>query len=562
MTVPGQTPQRMRRRATQASATTILLVLAGCGRTLPVRPGDAEPTTHDASVPDGEASTGSDASMPPPPQMESGVSEGGPEPSDMRDAGAPPVPTCGNGTVETGEECDGMDLAGETCWSLGYDSGFLSCSSDCGYELDNCRGGPPPPSTRTCIREVPGELPRTCAEHLCECDADAVSQCGPGCWDVVVCVHERCEGDASDPSCILSRCTGGNLNQALALSSCYRSPACQSTAPPSVCGNGVAERGEACDGADLAGRTCRTEGLGPGMVYCTENCELDVDDCGPPPPVCGDGVAEGDETCDRLDLRGETCESQGFDGGELLCDPATCELDAAACAECGNGRLEPEERCEGDDLRGQTCASLGFTGGTLACEPTGCAYDVSGCARCGNGVAEAGEACDGNDLQGRSCNGLGLGSGSLACTSSCVLDASDCSMSAAPECGNDLVEGREQCDGSDLLGSTCEDFGFNGGELACNSSTCRFDLSMCRNEDTGFDCRACGMERCSGAIQACTGNPRCVQGLSCVADQCTGNATLGCTLGCFDGNTNLGLTAFSMFACITAECGSACVGTF
>jgi len=55
--------------------------------------------------------------------------------------------TCGDNVVDPGEECDGTDLAGETCISKGFDSGTLSCLSDCsGYDTSDCRREPAAPS--------------------------------------------------------------------------------------------------------------------------------------------------------------------------------------------------------------------------------------------------------------------------------------------------------------------------------------------------------------------------------------------------------------------------------
>jgi len=45
---------------------------------------------------------------------------------------------CGNGTVEEGEQCDGSDLAGQTCESLGYAGGTLSCNPDCTFDTSGC----------------------------------------------------------------------------------------------------------------------------------------------------------------------------------------------------------------------------------------------------------------------------------------------------------------------------------------------------------------------------------------------------------------------------------------
>lgn len=75
-------------------------------------------------------------------------------------------------------------------------------------------------------------------------------------------------------------------------------------------------------------------------------------------------------------------------GAPLLPDVATCSdslaaanADLAACLAapvCGNGVLETGENCEVGTLEGQTCVTQGFDGGTLACTP-GCAFDTSGC---------------------------------------------------------------------------------------------------------------------------------------------------------------------------------------
>lgn len=42
-----------------------------------------------------------------------------------------PPSTCGNGVIDQGEVCDGSNLGGQTCQSLGYQGGTLQCSYDC-----------------------------------------------------------------------------------------------------------------------------------------------------------------------------------------------------------------------------------------------------------------------------------------------------------------------------------------------------------------------------------------------------------------------------------------------
>jgi hypothetical protein len=47
-----------------------------------------------------------------------------------------------------------------------------------------------------------------------------------------------------------------------------------------------------------------------------------------------------------------------------------------------------------------------------------------------------------------------------------------------PVCGNDLVEGNEECDGPDLDGESCASLGEGDGALAC-TDTCTFDVGGC-----------------------------------------------------------------------------------
>jgi hypothetical protein len=48
------------------------------------------------------------------------------------------APECGDGSVNGTEECDGAQLGGETCVSLGYDGGALACSGACAFDTSSC----------------------------------------------------------------------------------------------------------------------------------------------------------------------------------------------------------------------------------------------------------------------------------------------------------------------------------------------------------------------------------------------------------------------------------------
>jgi hypothetical protein len=93
---------------------------------------------------------------------------------------------------------------------------------------------------------------------------------------------------------------------------------------------------------------------------------------------------------------------------------------------------------------------------------------------CGNGLRSIEEACDGTDIPGQTCQDFGFGQGTLGCNQTCDgFDTSYCST-----CGDGRREGHEVCDGVDMPAWSCQDFGFWGGILSCGS-TCRLDLSRC-----------------------------------------------------------------------------------
>jgi hypothetical protein len=46
--------------------------------------------------------------------------------------------------------------------------------------------------------------------------------------------------------------------------------------------------------------------------------------------VCGDGIVNSTEACDGANLNGATCSSQGFGGGTLACG-GSCAYDTSGC---------------------------------------------------------------------------------------------------------------------------------------------------------------------------------------------------------------------------------------
>lgn len=58
------------------------------------------------------------------------------------------LPGCGNGVVDSGEQCDGADLAGADCSTLGFAGGTLACLAACAFDQTGCTlAGPVLPQT-------------------------------------------------------------------------------------------------------------------------------------------------------------------------------------------------------------------------------------------------------------------------------------------------------------------------------------------------------------------------------------------------------------------------------
>jgi hypothetical protein len=161
--------------------------------------------------------------------------------------------------------------------------------------------------------------------------------------------------------------------------------------------------------------------------------------------------------------------------GLTWCDPDT-SLCLPGCADdfqCGSN-----EMC--DQATHECTCAFGYE--LCAGE---CIYEGDPCAdNCGNGTVDVGETCDGNDLNGYTCVDFGFLGGTLECLPDCSdYDQSNCSD---VECGNGIVEIGEECDGVNLDGETCVSQGFDGGTLSCTN--CSFNTNNCSNDQDGGTC--------------------------------------------------------------------------
>nr|HEX4313170.1 hypothetical protein [Kofleriaceae bacterium] len=236
---------------------------------------------------------------------------------------------------------------------------------------------------------------------------------------------------------------------------------------------------------------------------------------------CGDGSAEGTEDCDGSDLAGQTCFGLGFTTGTLTCS-ALCRFDTSACTSCGNNVIEPGETCDAVQVGSATCATAfgsAFNFGLLTCNNTCTGFDDRFCSECGNGVAENREQCDGADTLGQSCQDFGFSAGTLGCTADCQIDTSTCTT-----CGDGVIGPGEACEPTDLDGQTCKTQGFTSGSLLCAPDCTGFDTEQC---DTCGNGVIDGTEACDGSN---LGGATCNGTLSCKAD-CSGYNTAACDGG-------------------------------
>lgn len=353
---------------------------------------------------------------------------------------------CGDGRISGAEACDGVDLSGQSCMSMGFAGGPLTCRPDCSdFDVGACEFG----GSCCATNGSPGCTEADCAAAICQtdpfcCDED---------WD------DGC-AEAARRQCAICSATD-------------------------VCGNGIREFGEDCDGTDLGDETCDVQGFAGGALTCADDCTFNTTECvdfsgdccaqhetsGCEDPVCTEQVCSAFPSCCASGW-GSVCT----DVAEQFC--AAC---GATPGQCGNLIVDaPEEQCDFADLQSEDCTTLDFDGGTLGCNAQ-CLFNTTNCANFGGGC------CGENDTIGCSddaCMDIVCDTDPFCCEMAWDEDCgtaaiAQCKLCSTPDvCGNGVLDDGEACDGQSFGDASCFGMGFNSGQLEC-TNTCTIDSSDC-----------------------------------------------------------------------------------
>jgi hypothetical protein len=410
------------------------------------------------------------------------------------------APTCGDDSVEGGEVCDGAELSGATCESVGLGAGTLGCNASCdGYDTTGCG----PVTSPLVINELTSSGDSQIELYFSGTDTIELE----GYWIA------DSGYDPADPTTADNRydfpagttiAVGGYLVLVKGVDHAFGLGGSGDALTLHDPGDAVVDTVTYAAG-EAETSYCRIpNGTGPFQACSVATFgEANRDDG----PMCGDDVAAEGEVCDGADLKGQDCTTQGFAGGTLACNTDCDGFDTSGCEAAASAVVINEASSTGDDE-----VEL-YNAGTTAVDVSGWYFGDDGYDPAdpttedhryviGSGVTiGAGQYLvfvKGVEhtfgLGGDDAVTLYDASGAVVDVADWPQDGADPSYCRIPDgtgafltcgaksfgaqnvppsgqtCGNDLREGTEVCDGLDLDAETCVGQGFAGGALDCNAT--------------------------------------------------------------------------------------------
>ena len=382
----------------------------------------------------------------------------------------------------TNNVCSYSQISGCTTCTLNS-----QCNDNNASTIDNCLGN-------KCVYTSAGNNVSCTLNSQCnDSDFCTTDSCSGG-----TCSHVTITSCANNDGCCPVGCTSANDNN------------CAATA---VCGNGIREGTEKCDGTNFGGATCAgVLGAGyTGTLKCyaagtSNECKFDTSSCIPP--------------C--------TCPSDNNICTTDICENNACQhIPITDCctsvSQCTNGGTCKTGVCSNNKCSYPTITSCKSNDGCCA---SGCnALNDNDCASvCGNGIREGTEKCD----DGGKTSGDG-------CSSSCVIEAgytcntatpNVCTKSCSPSCSGKEC-GSDGCDGS------CGSCTNAHGTTSCSAAgicqpVCSSGYTNCDGDRTN-GCETCACTPNCGT-RTCGPVPNGCGGTSATCGSCSGSCNNGvCT---------------------------------
>ncbi len=265
------------------------------------------------------------------------------------------------------------------------------------------------------------------------------------------------------------------------------------------CGNGIIESGEVCDGFERGDLDCQDYGYNSGWVRgCCGCTKPDLFECYNETRTCKDNDGKDFYTASNISycyssFSGESCSGTGgashgcwedkdsCDGSilyEKVCtaDNYTDQI-AYNCSKegkvCSGGRcIDVSEICT--DYDGLDYYNKSYVNFTLCYEWGDCEnYSQSDC-------------CNGNVLIEKTCSVSELDSTEdVNLRYNCSSEGKVCQNGACVNkfngCGNNLMDAGEVCDGLEMNGKKCTNFGYDNGTLRCCNTCNKYLFNSCYN---------------------------------------------------------------------------------